>query len=175
MLPDALQILSPLQVGDVLLINAWYLDDGTLCGSQEDLATDLSIIESEVPPRGLFLNRGKSFIYTPVNSPITHPLLRDISYSSCGFTLPGSPIGPPADCEAIISKRVRKIQGTISRLNDLQDSQMETTLLRSCLALPKVAYVLRTCSTGLIVKALITQCEMLSLTSLVVHCQVGVG
>ena len=29
-------------------------------------------------------------------------------------------------------------------LPDLEDSQMEATLLRSCLALPKVAFVLRT-------------------------------
>ena len=30
-------------------------------------------------------------------------------------------------------------------LNDMRDSQVETTLLRSCLALPKLSYVLRTC------------------------------
>ena len=33
----------------------------------------------------------------------------------------------------------------VSRLGELQDSQMECTLLRSCLALPKVSYILRTC------------------------------
>ena len=137
-----------------ILINAWYLDDGTLCGSQQDLAAALSIIESDGPPRGLFLNRAKSFIYTPANSSITHPLLCNIPASSDGFTLLGSPIGPSAYCEAIVLKRVNKIEETLSRVSDLQDSQMETTLLRSCLALPKVAYVLRTCPPALIMKAL---------------------
>ena len=55
-----------------LLINVWYLDDGTLCGTQQDLAAALAIIEAEGPPRGLFLNRVKSFIHSPdtVLSPI---------------------------------------------------------------------------------------------------------
>ena len=103
------------------------------------------------PPRGLFLNRAKSFIYTPANSSITHPLLCNIPASSDGFTLLGSPIGPSAYCEAIVLKRVNIIEETLSGVSDLQDSQMETTLLRSCL---EVAYVLRTCPPALIMKAL---------------------
>ncbi|CAI8046120.1 hypothetical protein GBAR_LOCUS25494, partial [Geodia barretti] len=128
-----------------LLINVWYLDDGTLCGTQQDLAAALAIIEAEGPPRGLFLNRGKSFIHAPDNSSITHPILRGIPTSSDGFTLLGSPVGPTSFCEDIFSKRVSKLVDTLSKLADLEDSQMETALLRSCLALPKVAYVLRTC------------------------------
>ena len=57
-----------------LLVNTWYLDDGTLCGSLEDLAAALSIIESEGPPRGLLLNRSKSLIASPANSSVDHPL-----------------------------------------------------------------------------------------------------
>lgn len=137
-----------------LLINVWYLDDGTLCGTEQELAIALSIIELEGPPRGLFLNKSKSLIYTPANSSITHPLLRDIPTSSDGFTLLGSPIGPSAFCEETVSKRIRKVQESVARLHDLQDSQLETTLLRSCLALPKLAHVLRTCPPCLIPKAL---------------------
>ena len=33
-----------------LLINAWYLDDGTLCGSLENIGSALAIIESQGPP-----------------------------------------------------------------------------------------------------------------------------
>ena len=43
-----------------LLINAWYLDDGTLCGSPDNLAAALSIIEAEGPLWGLLLNWSKS-------------------------------------------------------------------------------------------------------------------
>ena len=134
-----------------LLINVWYLDDGTLCGTQQELAIALSIVELEGPPRGLFLNKSKSLIYTPANSSITHPLLRDIPTSSDGFTLLGSPIGPSAFCEETVSKRIRKVQESVARLHDLQDSQLETTLLRSCL---KFAHVLRTCPPCFIPKAL---------------------
>ena len=41
------------------LLNAWYLDDGTLCGAADDLNPDIAIIEEDAPPRGLFLNRRK--------------------------------------------------------------------------------------------------------------------
>ena len=61
-----------------------------------------------------------------------------------GFDLLGSPIGPASHCESTVLKRVKKVQKILTKLGDLQDSQMETTLLRSCLALPKVAFALRT-------------------------------
>ena len=38
-----------------LLLNKWYLEDGTLCGSALDLERALSIIEEEGPARGLRL------------------------------------------------------------------------------------------------------------------------
>ena len=55
----------------------------------------------------------------------------------------GSPIGPSPYSEAIVTKLVGKIREILSRLSDFEDSQMEITLLRSCLAVPKVAYILR--------------------------------
>ena len=76
-----------------LLINAWYLDEGTLCGSPDDLAAALSIIEAEGPPRGLLLNRSKSLIVAPADSSVNQPLLSDIPVTSEGFSLLGSPPG----------------------------------------------------------------------------------
>ena len=38
-----------------------------------------------------------------------------------------------------------KVKEALSRLPKLQDSQMETTLLRYCLSFPKFAFSLRTC------------------------------
>ena len=69
----------------------------------------------------------------------------DIPIVRGGFDLLGSPIGPSSYCEGTVLNRVKKVQEVLARLPDLQDSQMETTLLRSCLALPKVAFALRTC------------------------------
>ena len=41
--------------------------------------------------------------------------------------------------------QVGKIRVFLERLQDMEDSHLETTLLRSCLSLPKFSYVLRTC------------------------------
>ena len=95
-----------------LLVNAWYLDDGTLCGSLEDLAAALSIIESEGPPRGLLLNRSKSLIAAPANSSVDHPLLSDIPVTSDGFTLLGSPVGPADFCLESALWRIQKVKGS---------------------------------------------------------------
>ena len=49
--------------------------------------------------------------------------------------------------------RVSKIKETLEILHDLKDSQLKTTLLRSCLALPKVSYALQTCPPSYIANA----------------------
>ena len=51
-----------------LLCNAWYLDDGTLSGTRQDLAAAMKIIEEEGPFRGLHVNRSKSLLYIAPNS-----------------------------------------------------------------------------------------------------------
>ena len=48
-----------------LALNAWYLDDGTLVGSLEDLAAALHIVERDGPTLGLHLNRSKSLLFIP--------------------------------------------------------------------------------------------------------------
>ena len=48
-----------------LSLNAWYLDDGTLMGCPQDLASALHIIERDGPSLGLHLNRRKSLLFFP--------------------------------------------------------------------------------------------------------------
>ena len=67
-----------------------------------------------------------------------------------GFDLLGSPIGLRSHCEASMLKRVEKVQEILKRLPDIQDAQMETTILQSCLALPKVSFALRSCPPHLV-------------------------
>ena len=129
-----------------LLANSWYLDDGTLCGSPVDLNLALSIIEELAPTWGLSLNCSKSLLFIlKEDSPPQNSLPTDIPTTSKGFVLLGSPIGPPSFCNSFIQKRVTKLKHTLSFLPDLQDSQMDTTLLKSCLAFPKISFFLRTC------------------------------
>ena len=43
-------------------VDVWYLDDGTLCGSPNNL---LKIVEEDGPVRGLHLNHAKSLLFIP--------------------------------------------------------------------------------------------------------------
>ena len=134
-----------------LLCNAWYLDDGTLCGTPQDLAAALKIVEEEGPLRGLHLNRHKSLLYIPPGDDLgNNPLPQDIPVTSSGFCLLGVPLGSSCFCESSALDRVGKIQSALRRLGDLEDSQLQTTLLRSCLSLN---FALRTCPPSVILKA----------------------
>ena len=67
-----------------------------------------------------------------------HPTLpSDIPITSSGFCLLGSPISSDCFCEAFILDRIAKIQRALGRLEDLENSQVKTTLLRSYLSLLK--------------------------------------
>ena len=94
--------------------------------SLADLSSALGIIESEGPSRGLFLNRFKCLLYSPLGTPDDNPLPADIFVSSCGFDLLGSPISPPLYCEEPLLQRIDKVRSIIVKLSDLQDSQMES-------------------------------------------------
>ena len=122
-----------------LKVNAWYLDEGTLCGLSSDLERALENIEEMGAQRGLTLNRTKSLLYIPPDADTSENTLpKEILICREGFTLLGCPIGPPNNCNSIFTKRVQKVKDILSKLPDSKDSQMEVTLLRSCLAVPKI-------------------------------------
>ena len=88
-----------------LLINVWYLDDGTLCGSPDDLCAALAIIKAEGPSRGLYLNRFKFLLYIPREVPLEHnPLPSAIPIARDSFGLLGSPIGPASYCQVSVMR-----------------------------------------------------------------------
>ena len=129
-----------------LALNAWYLDDGTLVGQPGDLSAALCIVESEGPSVGLHLNRGKSLVFIPRGCDASQsPLPSDVPVTHAGFCLLGSPIGPPSFCEEVLQDKVSKIKESLGVLHEMGNSQLETTLLRSCFALPKFSYLIRTC------------------------------
>ena len=137
-----------------LLINAWYLDDGTLCGSPDDLLRALKIVKEDGPAKGLNLNMLKSLFYIPEEADISHnPLPVEIPITRSGFCLLGSPVGPPHFCESTVRKRVERIRSSVQQLHVLEDSQMELALLRSCLSMPKFNFALRSCPPSYIQQA----------------------
>ncbi len=130
-----------------LRLNVWYLDDDTLMGSPEDLAAALHIVEREGPPLGLHLNRSKSLLYIPEDAVQAQSVLpTDIPTTRRGFSLLGCPIGPLDYCEEVFGARLSKLKESLrAALHSVGDSQVECTLLRSCLALPKVSFILHAC------------------------------
>ena len=129
-----------------LLANIWYMDDGILCGSGEDLLKALDIVEEMGLSRGLQLNRHKSLLYiTPSDVSANNPLPSDIPVAHDRFFLLGSLVGSPSFCDLYVQKQVEKVSHILTFLPDLRDSQMETTLLSSCLGFPKTSFLLRTC------------------------------
>ena len=84
-----------------LTIDSWFLDDGTLMGSAEDLAAALNIVEAEGLALGLYRNRSKSLLFIPQEEdPAVSSIPSEIPITRQDFTLLGCPIGPPSFCEA---------------------------------------------------------------------------
>ena len=97
---------------------------------------------------------GHELLFVPANSPLSpNPLPADIPVTRGGFSLLGCPVGPATFCEDFVSQRVGKIKDCLSKLPVLEDSQIEMSLLRSCLALPKLSFSLRTCPPSHIIQA----------------------
>ena len=97
----------------------------------------LPVVYTSIEPSIFHIPEGSSTTFNSLPS--------DIPTSEEGFILLGSPIGPPSFCESRVFSRMRKVEALLAHLPDLQDLQMETTLLRSCLSLQKLAFVLCTC------------------------------
>ena len=134
-----------------LKVNAWYLDDGTLA----DLQKAVDIILREGPARGLHLSTAntvlppllpKSTVWSPYDiSDSDDPLDRGIPrVMDPGIVLLGSPIGDLQFTQEWIKRKVAKVKDITDHLPYLQDAHVEFVLLRSCLSLPKVMFILRT-------------------------------
>ena len=57
----------------------------------------------------------------------------------------GCPIGLPDHCEEVFSSRLSKVKVSLGALHVMCDAQVECNLLRSCLALHKLSFILCSC------------------------------
>ena len=134
-----------------LLLNGWFLDDGTLMGKVEDLRMAVNIIRQEGPTKGLFLSttatspKPKSTIWCPDHpSPNLDLLGLGIPrVQEPGIIVLGSPIGSHEFVHEQIKKKIEKIQELTQLLPNIKDPHSEFVLLRSCFSLPKVVFLAR--------------------------------
>ena len=124
----------------------FYLDDGTLGGTLDEVSADLALIETQAPLLGLILNQAKSEVICAnkdtissilTSFPTLHP--SDPRHA----ILLGSPIGGIEAIEDTIKAKVADLQRLGERL-PLLEAHDSLCLLRSAFAIPKVLYILRT-------------------------------
>ena len=119
----------------------------------------MDILLEEGPRLGLVLSttasvpppaKPKSTIWCPTPSEREDdPLQRGLLLvKEEGVTLLGSPLGSKKFEAEQIQQKVGKIRDTTALLPLLEDAHTEFVLLRSCLALPKISFLLRTVDTS---------------------------
>ena len=73
--------------------HTWYLDDGFVAGSEDQIRTTLNILANEGPKSGLYLRKDKSELWSIVNLPsVDRKVTRN---TGKGFEALGSAVGSP--------------------------------------------------------------------------------
>ena len=125
----------------------FFLDDGTIAGTERAVAWFVAELRQELAAIGLALNVSKSEA-TPAKGEHTAAVKRvvfpDMKWNlSKSFHLLGAPIGDAAHCTAHTDERRRQGLRLMHRLADLDDPQAALLLLRHCASYCKLAYSAR--------------------------------
>ena len=145
-------ILKLLELVPTLAFNGWFHDDGSQVGTKEELQQVIDLLVEEGPRLGLHLSTSltsanpKSQVWSPLfqtgsDDPLDRgiPKVRDL-----GVTFLGAPIGNPAFTRGFIAAKVEKIKEVAALLPNIKKPHLEFVLLRSCIAIPKIMFTLRT-------------------------------
>jgi len=121
----------------------WYLDDAILCGSADQLATAVDLIQSKASDIGLVLNLHKSQLWSP--SPVVQDGVLGIARVACaeGVKVLGTPIGSSAFVDGYIASTVQNLEDVIGLLPALSCPHSAFLLLKYCLSACKVMHLLR--------------------------------
>jgi len=121
-----------------------FLDDLTLGGDRDVVASDVDLIDRESAALGLTLNKSKCEIISNSLQAITHSALRGFKTTPvCEMRLLGSPVMPGPEVSKALKEKTQDLRRAVSRLILLQ-AQDAMTLLRYSLSIPKLLYTLRT-------------------------------
>ena len=127
-----------------LMQNSWYLDDGIIAGTEEELCESLEILATHGNKCGLELRRDKCELWsTSCFNAVDSRIKRN---SQSGMEILGSAIETPTFVASCLEKRVKKLEKVLDNLGYIEDPQCALGILRSCLGAPKLVYSLR-CNT----------------------------
>ena len=116
----------------------WYLDDGTIIGSVEDVHKVFELIQAEGPALGLHLNVKKNEIWWPSRAS-PDPFPADVDrVDNAGVKLLGAPIGTKAFTTDFVQKKLVALNEVHQLLREVDNAQVEFALFRGCLAYNKI-------------------------------------
>lgn len=130
-----------------LVLNKWFMDDGTIVGSAKEVNTVIDIIVSEGPELGLFFSTKKSRVCSLSQKALQEVNSIDQSHKSQHFNFVqlGSPFGDAEFCTNFVSDIANKVKTEIhDKLVSLCDPQISMLLLRQCASFCKIVYIART-------------------------------
>ena len=111
-------------------------------GHPEDLAASLHIVQRDGPSIEVSLSSLFLRLLT-LSSHFFHPTSPPPAFASHYWD---APLAHPDFSEEVFQASLAKVRASLGALRDTGDSQLETSLLHSCLTLPKISFVLCTCS-----------------------------
>lgn len=128
-------------------LNLWYLDDGTLAGPPETVLKDLASLISRFKNIGLEINPSKCelFFLNNIDGEIVasfNELTPGIKILDNHLELLGAPL-TSTSTKTILQRKYDEMKLLFSRLKDLNSSHMAFFLLKNCLYIPKLTYLLR--------------------------------
>ena len=125
-----------------LVQHTWYLDDGFIAVSEDQIKQTLEILANEGPERGLFLRKDKCELWSIKDLPsVDQAVKRNLEN---GFEILGAAVDSKEFVASCLKRRVRKILSMLDNLHHLNDPQCALGILRYCLGTPKLVYFLRT-------------------------------
>ena len=124
--------------------NSWYLDDGIITGTEEELCESLEILATHGNKCGLELRGDKCELwFTSCFNAVDSKIKRN---SQSGIEILGVAIGTPTFVASCLEKRVKKLEKVLKNLGYIEYPQCALGISRSCLGAPKLVYSLR-CNT----------------------------
>jgi hypothetical protein len=130
----------------------WYLDDGLLIGSRDQLQKALVYVANRAREAGIELNVDKCVLWGPAVALGTtgQPALEQVPkrqfVRGSGITVLGIPICMPGDeawAVRVMDDRRMKVEKTCAVLKLLSSSQVQYTLLRQCLDVCRINDLIR--------------------------------
>ena len=123
-------------------IHIWYLDDGVIAGSFEDLDRLLRELRASFSAIGLSLNVDKCKLFT-VGDPSSFDELSVIPRNSTGLEVLGAPIGDAAFLDSILTKKFADASNFCENICKVGDPQISLALLRLCAGTCRVLHLMK--------------------------------